>query len=110
MFPRLNSFARIPGCGLVADYNATDLPEGPDRLGLLMSVVLRKSLTIRGFIQTEFAGEQMPAFLEQMPQWIAQDRVRYLEDVVEGFDGTIEAFRGLLVGKNLGKLVVHVAD
>lgn len=110
VFPRLNSFARIPVCGLIADYNATGLPEGPDRLPLLMSAVLRKSLTIRGFIQTEFAGEQMPDFLEQMSQWIAQDRVHYLEDMVEGFDGTIEAFRGLLVGKNLGKLVVHVAD
>ena len=110
VFPRLNSFARIPVCGLIADYNATGLPEGPDRLPLLMSAVLRKSLTIRGFIQTEFAGEQMPAFLEQMSQWIARDRVHYLEDMVEGFDGTIEAFRGLLVGKNLGKLVVHVAD
>ncbi|WP_067676146.1 NADP-dependent oxidoreductase [Nocardia miyunensis] len=110
VFGRLNSFARIPVCGLVADYNATGLPEGPDRLGLLMSTVLRKSLTVRGFIQSEFAGEQMPAFLEQMSQWIAQDQVRYLEDVIEGFDGTIEAFRGLLVGKNVGKLVVHVAD
>ncbi|MFF3574297.1 NADP-dependent oxidoreductase [Nocardia jiangxiensis] len=110
VFPRLNSFARIPLCGLIADYNATGLPEGPDRLPMLMSAVLRKSLTIRGFIQTEFAGEQMPAFLEQMSQWIARDRVHYLEDMVEGFDGTIEAFRGLLVGKNLGKLVVHVAD
>lgn len=110
VFGRLNSFARIPVCGLIADYNTTALPEGPDRLGLLMSAVLRKSLTVRGFIQTEFAGEQMPAFLEQMPLWMAQDRVRYLEDVVEGFDRTIEAFRGLLVGENLGKLVVHVAD
>ncbi|MQY18555.1 NADP-dependent oxidoreductase [Nocardia macrotermitis] len=110
VFPRLNSFARIPVCGLIADYNATGLPAGPDRLGLLMSAVLRKSLTVRGFIQSEFAGEQMPAFLEQMSQWIARDQVHYLEDVVEGFDGAIEAFRGLLVGANLGKLVVHVAD
>ena len=29
---RLNKFARIPVCGLVADYNATGAPEGPDRL------------------------------------------------------------------------------
>ncbi|WP_216903309.1 NADP-dependent oxidoreductase [Nocardia alni] len=110
VLPRLNEYARIPVCGLIAGYNATALPEGPDRLGLLMGMILRKSLTVRGFIQREFAAEQFPAFVEQMPQWLADGRVRYLEDVVEGFDHTVEAFQGLLVGKNVGKLVVHVAD
>jgi NADPH-dependent curcumin reductase CurA len=110
VLPRLNEYARIPVCGLIAGYNATALPDGPDRLGLLMSTILRKSLTVRGFIQREFVAEQFPAFLEQMPRWLADGRVRYLEDVVDGFDNTVEAFSGLLVGKNLGKLVVHVAD
>ncbi|MCX4098261.1 NADP-dependent oxidoreductase [Nocardia sp. alder85J] len=110
VLPRLNSFARIPLCGLIADYNATGLPAGPDRLGLLMSTVLRKSLTVRGFIQSEFAADQYPAFLDDTTRWLRDSRLEYLEDIVEGLDQAIEAFRGLLVGKNLGKLIVQVAD
>src|SRR5699024_2380032 len=29
VLPRLNTFARVPVCGLVANYNLTELPEGP---------------------------------------------------------------------------------
>jgi NADPH-dependent curcumin reductase CurA len=32
VLPLLNTKARIPVCGLVADYNTTALPPGPDRL------------------------------------------------------------------------------
>ena len=31
VLPLLNDFARVPVCGLVADYNATAPPPGPDR-------------------------------------------------------------------------------
>jgi NADPH-dependent curcumin reductase CurA len=36
VLPRLNTQARVPVCGLIAAYNATALPPGPDRLGLLL--------------------------------------------------------------------------
>jgi NADPH-dependent curcumin reductase CurA len=50
VLPLLNEFARIPVCGLIAHYNATDLPPGPDRRPLLMQQILIKRLTFRGFI------------------------------------------------------------
>ena len=28
---RMNLYGRVPVCGLVADYNATGAPDGPDR-------------------------------------------------------------------------------
>lgn len=52
VFPRLNTFARIPVCGLVAHYCETELPEGPDRTPLLMSAILRRSLTCAGSSRT----------------------------------------------------------
>lgn len=110
VLPRLNQYARIPVCGLVSRYNATELPPGPDRLGKLMATVLFRSLTVRGFIQTEFAAEQYPAFLADTAGWLADGRMKYLEDIVEGLDNAVEAFQGLLVGRNLGKLVIKVAD
>lgn len=107
VFPLLNQFARVPVCGLVAQYNSTGDFEGPDRLPLLMRDVLSKSLTIRGFIQRDFS-EQRPAFYQEMVQWIAQDKVRYREDIVQGLEQAPEAFVGLLEGRNFGKLIVRL--
>jgi NADPH-dependent curcumin reductase CurA len=107
VWPLLNTFARIPVCGLVSQYNATGLPAGPDRTAALMRSILTKSLTIRGFIQTEFIS-QRPAFLDEMSGWIRQGKVRYREDIVEGLENAPEAFIGLLEGKNFGKLLVKV--
>lgn len=108
VFPLFNEFARIPVCGLIAQYNSTGEFPGPDRLPVLMRQVLSRSLTIRGFIQREFA-KQMPEFRQEMAGWIREGKVRYREDVVEGLEAAPEAFIGLLEGKNFGKLLVRVA-
>lgn len=108
MYPLLNTFARVPVCGLIANYNATGTPEGPDRLPGFYGRVLTKSLTVRGFIQTEFVREMYNDFLREMSGWIAEGRVRYREDTVEGLEQAPEAFIGLLEGRNFGKLVVRV--
>jgi NADPH-dependent curcumin reductase CurA len=105
---RLNKFARIPVCGLVADYNATGQPEGIDRLPGFMRRVLTLSLTVRGFIQDEFVPTLHKAFLKDMTGWVRDGSVRYREDIIEGLDQAPEAFRGLLSGKNFGKLLVRV--
>ncbi len=110
VFKRLNTYARVPVCGLVADYNATSAPEGPDRLPGFMGTVLRKSLTVRGFIQDEFTESHGRDFVRDMGGWVADGSVRYREDVVEGLRNAPEAFRGLLTGKNFGKLVVNVSE
>lgn len=107
VFPLLNFFARIPVCGLIAQYNATSLPDGPDRLPLLMRDVLTKRLNFRGFIVRDFA-DQSKAFFTDMSRWIGEGKVRYREDIVDGLDKAPEAFIGLLKGRNFGKLVVKV--
>jgi NADPH-dependent curcumin reductase len=106
---RLNRFARIPVCGLVAGYNATSAPEGPDQLPAFMGRVLSLSLTVRGFIQDEFVPTHHDDFLREMTGWVADGSVRHREDVVDGLEAAPEAFRGLLVGRNVGKLLVRVA-
>jgi NADPH-dependent curcumin reductase CurA len=106
---RLNRFARIPVCGLVAGYNATSAPEGPDRLPGFMGRVLRLSLTVRGFIQDEFVPTHHADFLRDMTGWVRDGSVRYREDVVDGLEQAPGAFRGMLAGRNFGKLLVRVA-
>ena len=105
----LNTYARIPVCGLIAMYNLTSLPEGPDRLPGFMNKVLTLSLTVRGFIQDEFVPTHHEAFLRDMGEWVRDGQVAYLEDHVAGLESAPEAFIGLLKGANLGKLVVDVA-
>ena len=109
VFPLLNDFARVPVCGLIAQYNQAGGPQaGGDRLPGVMREVLSRSLLIRGFIQREFA-DQRPVFYHEMAGWIASGEVRYKEDVVDGIENAPNAFIGLLEGRNFGKLVVRVA-
>jgi len=108
VFPLLNEFARIPVCGLIAQYNATE-HAGTDRLPTMMREVLSRSLTIRGFIQREFV-DQRRDFYRDMAGWIADGAVRYREDIVDGLENAPQAFMGLLEGKNFGKLVVRVSS
>ena len=106
VFPLLNFFARMPVCGLIAQYNATEAPT-PKWAGVLMRNVLTKRLTIRGFIVSDFAALQAD-FLRDMSQWVRDGRVKYKEFVTEGIDNAPAAFMGLLKGANFGKQLVRV--
>src|SRR5580700_1670278 len=55
VLPLLNKFARVPVSGLVAQYNAPSPGDGVDGLPSTMRAILTKSLTLRGFINVEFA-------------------------------------------------------
>jgi NADPH-dependent curcumin reductase CurA len=108
VMPLLNNFARVPVCGLVANYNDTELPQGPDRMSLLMRMILVKRLRLQGFIVSDYA-KQRPEFLREMGAWVKSGRVKYKEDIVEGLENAPQAFIGLLKGANFGKLIVKVA-
>ena len=107
VFPLLNDFARIPVCGLIAHYNATELPPAPDRLPLLMQATLIKRLTFRGFIVMDFAS-QYPQFLADMVPWIKEGRIKYREDITDGLENAPRELIGLLRGENFGKKIIRV--
>ncbi|MDO9525503.1 MAG: NADP-dependent oxidoreductase [Gemmobacter sp.] len=108
VLPLLNTAARIPVCGLISQYNATSLPEGPDRMSWLMGQMLRKRLTMRGFIIFQDFGHLYPEFAKAMGDWLAAGKIRYVEEVIEGLEAAPQAFIGLLRGENFGKRVIHV--
>ena len=110
VLPRLNPRARIPVCGLIAQYNMTQLPPGPDRLPQLLTTILIRRLKIQGFIINLDYGHRAPQFLADMTLWLHEGRIRHRLDIVDGLENATTAFRGLLEGKNFGKLVVKVAD
>jgi NADPH-dependent curcumin reductase CurA len=107
VLPLLNDFARIPVCGLIAHYNATDLPPGPNQLPLLMRQILVKRLTFRGFIVFDFQS-QTAQFLRDMSAWLAEGKVKYREDVTDGLEHAPAELIGLLKGKNFGKKIIRV--
>jgi NADPH-dependent curcumin reductase CurA len=107
VFPLLNDFARIPVCGIIAHYNDTELPPGPDKTPRLLRAILSKRLTLRGFIVSDFA-DQADQFRRDVAKWMAEGKIKYREDVVEGLAAAPEAFIGMLKGKNFGKLLVRV--
>ena len=110
VLPHLNLFARVPVCGLAANYNVSGLPQGPDRSQALLRAVLDNSLTLRGFIQNEFTSTMFGDFLRDMGAWVRDGKVKYREDISDGLDRAPEAFIGMLEGKNFGKTLVRVAD
>jgi hypothetical protein len=66
VLPLLNTYARIPVSGLIAQYNGVGPGNGTDRLPATTRETLSKSLTLRGFITSEFAGQYYDEFLRDV--------------------------------------------
>ncbi|MCA8500549.1 NADP-dependent oxidoreductase [Burkholderia multivorans] len=108
VWPLLNNHARVPVCGLIAHYNDTALPAGPDRLPKLMTTILSKRIRMQGFIILDYYATGYAPFLKDMSEWVAQGSVKVLEDVIPDLTDAPAALIGLLAGKNFGKVVVRV--
>jgi NADPH-dependent curcumin reductase len=102
---RLNDFSRMPLCGLISTYNATEPVPGPYNFDNLL---MRRTL-VKGFIVIDY----YPRFAEgiqQMAQWLMEGKLKFETDVVEGLENAPASLSRLFEGKNLGKLVVKVSD
>jgi hypothetical protein len=103
VFRLINQNARIPLCGLIADYNAVEKTRGPNLRPLLV-----KRAMIKGFIVTDYANRAAECF-KDLAAWLKDGSLKYREDVVEGLDAAPSAFLKLFDGTNLGKLLVRVS-
>ena len=108
VMPLLNTFARVPVCGRIANYNLSGPPPGPDLLPRLIGLVLVRRLTVHGFIVFDHA-DRAPSFRRDVGAWIRTGELVYKEDIVEGLEHAVSAFQGLLRGSNFGKLLVRVS-
>lgn len=109
VLPLLNIAARVPVCGLISQYNMERLPEGPDTRPRLLSAVLSKRLTLRGYIISDH-DDRFPEFLGLVTPRVEDGTIKVREDVIEGLENAVPAFIGLLEGRNFGKLVVRLAE
>lgn len=108
VLPLLNTGARIPVCGLVSRYNATRLPDGPDRLSVLMGTILVKRIKVQGFIVYDDYGHRFGEFAQEMAHWLGTGQIKYREHLLEDLESAPKAFIGMLEGQNFGKLVIRV--
>ena len=92
---------RIPLCGAISMYNATEPVPGPNNLTMAIGL----SLTLRGFIVSNFS-HLAQQFRQEMEEWVTNGTIKYRETIVEGIEKAPEAFIGLFTGANTGKMVV----
>lgn len=78
VLPLLNTSARVPVCGLVSGYNATNLPDGPDRLPLLMGTILKKRIRMQGFIIAQDYGHHpLDEFQQEIGRWVKEGKIHW---------------------------------
>ncbi|NJP66528.1 NADP-dependent oxidoreductase [Streptomyces spiramenti] len=99
----MRTHGRIVLCGMIAQYNATEPPPGPNNLGLMVG----KRLRAQGMIVTDHEASR-PEFQKQVTAWVESGELRYRETVVEGLENTPEALLGVLRGDNTGKMIVRL--
>jgi NADPH-dependent curcumin reductase CurA len=104
VFPRLNDFARMVMCGMIAEYNDTTPHPGPN-----LGAVIRKRLRIQGFIVSD-QRHRYAEFRALAAPLVKSGQLKYREDIVAGLERAPEAFIGLLQGKNFGKLLIKLGD
>ena len=101
---QMNTFGRIPVCGLISAYNATTVPEGPKNL----RAVLTQRLTMRGLIVFDWA-DRVPEAIRELGAWHKAGKLNIREDLrTGGIDSYPEVLNHLYTGDNLGKLVLKV--
>ncbi|HVP65709.1 MAG TPA: NADP-dependent oxidoreductase [Anaeromyxobacteraceae bacterium] len=98
---RMNAFARVAMCGMIAGYNGAPIPMARPQL------ILVNRLRVEGFIISEHM-EVWPEALAELGELVASGRLHYRETVSQGLESAPEAFSGLFRGRNVGKQLVKL--
>lgn len=108
VWPRLNPFSRVPVCGVIHHYNATEVPMGENWGPRIFRDILTKRILVKGFIVWDY-GEQQSQFVEEIVPLIKQGAIKVREDVSEGLESAPQSLIDVLQGANFGKKVIKVA-
>ncbi|TFW13886.1 NADP-dependent oxidoreductase [Massilia arenosa] len=102
---RLRMHARVVICGAISQYNATAPMQGPSNY---LSLLVNRA-RMEGMVVFDYAARYGEA-AARMGQWLRAGTMKSKEDVVEGFERFPEALNMLFEGRNLGKLLLKVAE
>ena len=98
-------YGRIAICGLLAAYNSDTALPGPARF----DQILMRRLRVEGFFLPDFL-ERGAEFLPRLRGWMEEGRLSVRFDETIGLDKVLTAYERMLTGRNIGKVIVRVAD
>jgi NADPH-dependent curcumin reductase len=98
---RINDFARVAVCGLIASYEGEPTP-APD-----MRLFLVKRFKMEGFIVADHM-DLWPRAIGELIGHIAAKKLTWRETIRDGLENTPQALVDLLHGQNFGKMLVKV--
>ena len=103
---QINTGARIPLCGSIAEYND---PIGTLR-GLRINRYVQGGLArMEGTNQGQYKDRHEEAHA-LLAWWVRHGKLKYKEDIIVGLEKAPEAFIGMMQGKNFGKLLIQVSE
>ena len=97
-------YARIPLCGLIAQYNekGSRMP-GPENFDQL----LMKRASITGFFCPDFLDDG-PKIEEIMHNWYIEGSLKFKADVTNGLENVLVSYKRMFNGDNIGKTLVKL--
>jgi hypothetical protein len=98
---RINDFARVAICGLIASYEGEPTP-APD-----MRLFLVKRFKMEGFIVSDHM-DLWPKAIGELAALVAARKLTWRETIRDGLESTPQALIDLLHGQNFGKMLVRV--
>ncbi|OED49783.1 NADP-dependent oxidoreductase [Rhodobacteraceae bacterium (ex Bugula neritina AB1)] len=104
VLPLMNSFGRIPVCGMIAWYEGAQTSLTAPAI---WRDVLVKFLSVNGFIIFNHY-HRYGDFLREAGPMVASGSIKYLEDIAEGLENAPKTFLSMLQGGNTGKQIVKL--
>jgi NADPH-dependent curcumin reductase CurA len=101
----MNVKGRIPTCGLMSQYNATEPVPGPYNYAMIVMQRLR----VEGVIVLDVAA-RYPEALAALGQWMAAGKIKVRPEIVDGLEHALQTVKTLYTGANTGKLMIRVKD
>lgn len=101
----MNLGGRIPTCGLISQYNATEPVPGPYNYPM----ILMQRLRVEGFIVLDYA-DRYPEAIAALGQWMAEGQIKVRVEIVDGLANALQTVKKLYTGANTGKLMIRVHD
>jgi NADPH-dependent curcumin reductase CurA len=102
VLPHMNAFSRIPLCGLISQYSATEAYGVKQFRSFLVN-----RIRLQGFICFDRL-DLWPQAMRELGGWLGEGKLQYRESVAQGLAAAPRAFIGLLRGENLGKQLVRL--
>jgi NADPH-dependent curcumin reductase CurA len=101
----MNTLGRVAVCGMISGYNE---PGSRTSVRNLSNIIYGR-INIRGFTAIDYPQLQTQ-FQKDMRDWLKSGKIKYKETILPGIENAPHAMVGLMLGENIGKMLVQLGD